>query len=96
VIGSHERIHLRLILQEVGLPDTELLKCDSDASRYLLLMANVETHLDSRLNPINDASIQCCEGEATKLIDFCSVLELQGKIPNMYGRAHIFARTHVN
>jgi len=96
VISSHERIDLRLILQEVGLPDTELLKFDSDASRYLLLMANVEAHPESRLNPTYDASMQRCEGEATKPIDFCSVLELQGRIPNIYGRAHIIARTHVN
>ena len=96
MIGSHDRIDLRLILQGAGFPNTELLKCDSDASRCLFLMADIEAHLDSRLNPTKDASMQRCEGEATKPIDFCSVLELQGRIPNIRGRAHIIARTHVN
>jgi len=79
VIGSLERNDLRLILQEVGLPDTELFKFDSDASRYFLLMANVEAHLGSRLNPTKDASMQRCEGEATKPIEFCSAWNFRAR-----------------
>ena len=35
---------------EVGLPNSELLKFDGDPIRFSLFMANVEAHVESRLN----------------------------------------------
>ena len=55
------------------MPNPELLKFDGDPTRFSLFMANFEAHVESRLNPTDDASklqclIQHCEGEARKLI----------------------------
>jgi len=92
---------------EVGLPNPEL-KFDGDPTRYSLFMANFEAHLESRLNPTDDASklqylIQHCKGEARTLIDFCSVLDFSADYQKAkqllfenYGRLHVIARTYVN
>ena len=71
-------------------------------------MADFEAHVESRLNPTDDASklqylIEYCKGGARKLIEFCSVLDFSAKYQKAkqllfenYGRPHVIARTYVN